>query len=383
MIYRWCKHCASRVCLSEDSHRAQKFHHFRADFALGASGKRIRKLFDKKELAKDFEYKTKSEYRNSGIIPKKFKITFGELADKYYNDHCLVMNRYPKGTTYHMIVWAKKAIGDVIASSVPKSRIREIRTDLCTKVSPSTANRYISVIKAIYNKGIEWDLIDSNPCEKIGKAVEDALTPKFLSLPEIELLYKSFDTFDSKVKTRLEDYANVIAHTGARPISIKECSFDNGDVEMTTRTIWFTTYKGKGNKHRYPVPIDDTLFEILLRRVAATGGKGLVFDTKNIEDLTADAVKRSGINEGRPEKLNFTIYGLKHCFVSHLLMSGASLFDVAKLLGHTDTKMIIKHYGNLTQEHLRAVQSRINLTPIMRRTPLSAENIISNLKIQK
>ncbi len=95
----------------------------------------------------------------------------------------------------------------------------------------------------------------------------------------------------------------------------------------------------------------------------ASIGIGKVLDTSNLRKLSELAINRSGINQGRSKEELFTIYGLKHCYASHLLMNGATIFDVAKLLGHTDTAMIVRHYGHLTQEHLRSVQAKINLTP--------------------
>lgn len=323
----------------------------------GRYGKRIRKLFAIKKDAEAFEYVTLSDFKRGTFLHEKSKIRFLDLADRYYREHCLQENHNPKSSTFYMVETAKKIFGNQLASNISKQQIRELRLKLKEKWSGATINRFIGgVLRPIFNKGIEWEILDKNPCENLPKMEENDTLPRFLTTQEIETLFKSFK---SEV---LETFANVILHTGARPSSIETCSFDNGDVDLTNRVIWFTTYKGR-RKHRYNVPIDDILYEILLRRIVATGGKGLVFDTTNIRRLTEEAIKESGINKDKNENNQFTIYGLKHCYASHLLMSGATLFDVAKLLGHTDIKMLLKHYGHLTQDHLRNVQKKVNLTP--------------------
>lgn len=358
MVYSWCTACVSRVCTNESSHRAQRLIQQKADFILGGRrGKRIRKLFTKREDAVSYEYVTKADFKRGTFLPSKGKITFKELADRYYNEHCLQESHDNSKSQYYRIQMAKKIMGGQLASSITRQQIRELRLKLKDKWEGSTVNRFIGgVLRPIFNKGIEWDLIDENPCTHISKMEEKDPIPRFLTTQEIATLFKSIKD------DVLRDYANIILHTGARPSSIEACSFNNGDVDLSNRVIWFTTYKGR-RKHRYSHPIDDTLYELLLRRLVDTQGKGQVFSVANIRKLAAQAIKDSHLNDDRTVDQQFTIYGLKHCYASHLLMSGATIFDVAKLLGHTDTKMVIKHYGHLTQEHLREVQSKINLTP--------------------
>jgi site-specific recombinase XerD len=88
-----------------------------------------------------------------------------------------------------------------------------------------------------------------------------------------------------------------------------------------------------------------------------------VFDVTNIRYLAEQAIEDAKLNEGVPDNQHFTIYGLKHCYASHLIMNGASLHEVGELLGHTDDKMVRKHYAHLTQDYLRKVQAKVNLTP--------------------
>lgn len=323
----------------------------------GRNGKRIRKLFTNKRDAEDYEHVLKADFKRGTFIPEKKTITFEKLADKYFNEHCLAQCRKPNHFTIYMVNKLKKYFGNRLAESITKQDVREYRDLLKTKLKASSVNRIIAgVLNPIFNKGLEWELLDKNPCQYLEQLQTEEPAPRFLTIEEIALLFKTPTAQRMKVK----DYMSILLHTGARPVSIKECSFDKGDVSLESKTIWFTTYKGRKIK-RYPHPMDDTLFEIVSRRFKETGGKGLVFDTSGIDDACIQVVDESGINKDRTHK--FTIYGLKHSYASHLLMSGASLYDVSKLLGHTSTKMLEKHYGHLTQDHLRRVQSKINLTP--------------------
>ena len=42
-----------------------------------------------------------------------------------------------------------------------------------------------------------------------------------------------------------------------------------------------------------------------------------------------------------------TAYAMRHTFPSNLLMAGVSDVKVARWLGHSDTRMVHRHYGHL------------------------------------
>ncbi len=359
MIYTWCVECGGRTCFNENSHRASRSIQYRADFMLGGrNGSRIRKLFANKKDAEAYEYVTKADFARGEFLPDKSKITFKELADQYYREHCLNLNVNPHSSTQYRIKQVKEIFGNQLAASISRKQIKELRFKLQEKGDKnSSINRLVNgVIKPIFNKAIENELIKENPCDHLPKLQEDEPIPRFLTVDEIKKLYSVIK------EPHLRDYADIIHHTGARPSSIKLCSFDSGDVDFPNRTIWFTTFKGR-RRHRYAVPMDSVVHEIVLRRMVETGGKGLVFNRYMLKTLIPKAIKESKINEGRTKERRFTIYGLKHCLASRLIMSGSSLYDVQKLFGHTDSKMIQKHYAHIEMEYLRRKQENANLTP--------------------
>lgn len=376
MRYPYCTKCKCRVwsdketaenpyrknCTNPSSHRANKDIKYRADFTLnGRRGERLRPLFNTAEEADDFERNTKSDFKRGKYFPDMENVTFADLADEYYKVHCLNENAPDKGRSqYYRIQLAKSIFKKKLASEITRDDIRDLRLMLqrengltAKPWSGATVNRFIGgVLRPIFNKGIEWNKVRENPCTHLPKVKENDPIPRFLNQQELAALYQSFNN------DRLRDYADVLFHSGARPSSIERCSFDNGDVDLTNRVIWFTTYKGRNKKHRYPHPLDDVLYEIVLRRMVATGGKGKVFDTVGMRKLAKAAIERSGINKDRPANQKFTIYGLKHCYASSLLLSGVVMDVAGELLGHTDYKMVKKHYGKFTLEHLRAAQAK-------------------------
>lgn len=365
-ITGWCTGCRvdTNDCTAPDLHRAKGLHRWKTDFRLGGYlGKRMVKIHKagiSKKDAEKFEHITVADYERGKFLPKTRKaLSFVDLADKYYNEHSLQNTRNPAVHTKYRIAKWKELLSNRIARDIKRQELKDIRAKLLAQgLSAATVNRLFNDLKAIFYKGMEWELIDSNPCEFITKLEEDEPIPQFATQDEINRMRQAARAFHP----RLLDFMTVLLHTGARPSSIAACRWESGDVDFNARTIWFTTYKGR-RKYRYPHPIDDVLYELLVRRAAVTGKKGPVFDCSNVGQLGTRAIKASGINKGRPEKLKFTLYGLKHCYASQLLMSGATMDEVRRLLGHTDDKMLRKHYGHLTQEYLARIQKKVNLTP--------------------
>lgn len=70
--------------------------------------------------------------------------------------------------------------------------------------------------------------------------------------------------------------------------------------------------------------------------------KGHLFDLRKAFER---ACQEAGID-------NFRIHDIRHTFASMAVMSGASLYDVQKLLGHQDIAMT-QRYAHLSDEGLK------------------------------
>ncbi|CAM3511158.1 tyrosine-type recombinase/integrase [Halomonas lysinitropha] len=80
------------------------------------------------------------------------------------------------------------------------------------------------------------------------------------------------------------------------------------------------------------------------------------------------AVRKSG---GLPNDLQ--LYTLRHNFASQLVMAGADLLAVSKLMAHADIQTTIAHYAHLAPDHKRDI-----VEAFARRAPrLSTETIVA------
>ena len=64
------------------------------------------------------------------------------------------------------------------------------------------------------------------------------------------------------------------------------------------------------------------------------------------------AMKKAGLRD-------FRFHDLRHCAASYLAMSGASLAEIADILGHK-TLAMVKRYAHLSDSHKHTVVDRMN-----------------------
>src|SRR5215831_7708835 len=72
----------------------------------------------------------------------------------------------------------------------------------------------------------------------------------------------------------------------------------------------------------------------------------------SIRDAFENAVERAGL-------VDFHFHDTRHDFASNLAMHGASLVEIAEVLGHKTLQMV-KRYAHLTVAHTAGVVGRMN-----------------------
>ena len=357
-VYRYCKACLTKAdkCPLPDSHRAQNKQVYAADYKLH---KRIRAQFKEgitKEQAYAEVYAKVTDYNRGILIPTdKGKTPFKEIIQRYDVEHIQENSRHPNGSVKTYLKVLKEMLGELPIGSITFDQIEGARNKFkeTTGSSNANVNRCFSVCKTLMRRAVEWGHIQKSPAQFLKELPTTETKPRFLTVEEIQRLRACIKD------QRLSDYVTVLLHTAIRPINIKGLRWEN--VDMANKVIHITTHKGR-RPRTYSVPMDGEVERVIQRRFKESKGLGFVLDTSNVRKLADQAIIDSKINENRAHKDRFTIYGLKHSYISHLLMKGESVFDVARLVG-VSVAMIEKHYGHLTMEHLRGVQSQVNLTP--------------------
>ena len=120
------------------------------------------------------------------------------------------------------------------------------------------------------------------------------------------------------------------------------------------------TFKTKTGKRR-TVPLSDTAYHLLMLRANSSPCE-YVFslnDSKVMANWVTHKLKRYIRRLDLDDRLRF--HSLRHTFASWLVQDGVSLYEVQKLLGHSNIA-VTEVYSHLQPEHLHDTVNKIKVT---------------------
>lgn len=261
-----------------------------------------------------------------------------------------------------IIEWWQSELGHVVIADLTKSTIVEcidalsLRT-VSTKtgerpISPARINRYVSVLSNACTYAVnEWEWLETNPLQKIRKLSEPKGRTRFLDEFERERLLK-------ECKNSKNPYLYIIVvialSTGARKGEILNLRWK--DINFSKNTI--TLYETKNGEIR-SLPMAGHALELLKEHQKIWRiGTDLVFPSSNgkkpaaIRDAWLAAIERAEIDD-------FRFHDLRHSAASYLAMNGATLAEIAEVLGHKTLQMV-KRYAHHSDAHTSSVVASMN-----------------------
>lgn len=296
------------------------------------------------------------------------KHTLAELIDRYIK-YELPDRKSDKKKFETQLNWWKGKVGAYLLSDITPSLLAECRDKLLKEPSPkfklsedgekievkrsyATVNRYMAALSVVLTKATkEWEWLEENPMFKVSKKKESRGRIRFLSEEE----HKALLTACEQSNSALINLLVVIAlSTGARFSEILYLKWDN--VDFKRKMFYFMDTKNKENR---AVPISSKAYELLKEHAKVRKiNSSYVFarlDGKKPADLRwywDKVVETAGLE-------NFKFHDLRHTAASYLAMNGASLLEIAEILGHK-TLAMVKRYSHLTKKHTAEILERMN-----------------------
>lgn len=233
--------------------------------------------------------------------------------------------------------------------------VREIERFVGVKKSETslqTARTYFVTLASAFETAKRWKLLETNPFRSVAKPKTLEQFPAFFSRAEIERLLAVMTNGD------LRDLCVCAVLTGMRLSELT--SLEWTDIDFGRGLLYVRnkeTFSTKTGKNR-TVPINRTVVEVLASRRESAGSE-LVFHYEGrrmTKDYVSKGFKRYVRRAGLNERLHF--HSLRHTFASWLVQDGASLYEVQKLLGHSDASMT-QVYSHLQPEIMHRTVERI------------------------
>ena len=280
------------------------------------------------------------------------KRTLEELIERYIRD---VLPTKPKSMNAQgrQLRWWKNELGYLSLADISPSLLAETRDKLHQGRQPATVVRYMAALSHAFTVATnEWEWLDDNPMRKVRKPKEPRGRVRFLSDEERVRLLNACKASDCK---QLYPVVVLAISTGMRQMEIMGLSW--ADVDLNRGYIILHETK---NDERRSVPLVGHAKELLqeMDKVRRIDTDLLFFsETKPVAPVFirtpwGKALKEAGIED-------FKFHDLRHTAASYLAMNGASLAEIADILGHKTLQMV-KRYAHLSEQHTSKVLESMN-----------------------
>lgn len=322
--------------------------------------------FERLADAKAWAAKIETDIRAGRHFGAAKRHTFADLAKEYEAEAKHLRSFADR--KLHLAYW-RKAFGDDLLRDITPQRIKREREKLLNaptryitratgnpevdakremgKRSGPTVNRYLATLSACFSFGVKhlgW--IEKNPCERVSRSKENPGRVRFLSDEELPRLLDACRPYPDL-------YLAVILSltTGARQSEILMLRW--GQIDFGRRVITLKQGTTKNTDAR-AIPLVGEAFTLLQERAKVRNlHDDRLFppvakkaEQRDMRDAWERALKTAEISD-------FHWHDLRHTAASYLVMSGVSLVEVAKILGHRTLTMVLR-YAHLSNEHVVA-----------------------------
>ncbi|MGC8555077.1 MAG: tyrosine-type recombinase/integrase [Candidatus Acidulodesulfobacterium sp.] len=279
--------------------------------------------------------------------PKK-EITFSELSVKYLEFANGRLKSYDRLRSFINTLnkyFSKKRLTDFTVLD-----IENMQSDIIKQVlSVAYANRLTAVLKRMFTKALEWELVNDDIIRTVKKV-------KLLKGEIKRLRYLSDDESERLISNCNNDIKPIVItalNTGMRKSEILHLTWDR--IDLKNRVILLDITK---NGERREIPINDTLFDTLSGIVRNLKIDYVFYNPDTLKPYY-DIKKSFARALNKSHIIDFRFHDLRHTFASSLVMNGIDLATIQKLLGHKTINMTLR-YAHLSNVHLKDAVNTLN-----------------------
>lgn len=319
------------------------------------SGPWLTKSFPRKsdadEWARSIEHKLDvGEHVPSSEARKR---TLADAIDRYLSV-TLPRAKHRKNASEQtrLLNWWRAELGTKSLISITPAVLAEVRDRLINiksrgkALTGSTINRRITALSAVLSVTVkEYGWLAKNPVANVTRLEDSKGRERFLSDTERLRLLAECETSDY---TALSTIVQLALATGARKGELIALQWTGVDLER--RKVRFLDTK---NGEARTVPLAPVAVTILKDWRSSRLPVGAVFPNAK---ATLDRAWRTARDSAGLHDIRF--HDLRHSAASYLAMSGASLMDIAAILGHK-TLAMVKRYSHLSEQHTTAAIDRM------------------------
>jgi len=319
------------------------------------NGKRIQKVVTHAASVEDATIELKNivlneHYRRCGIENKRKEIGFSAFAQIYLQDYIMIARRNFQSDNYRLKK-LREFFKDVELREISPLMIEKFRKSrLNAGNTKSTCNRYMALLKRMFNLAIDEGYLENNPVKKIKFYPENPARERVLTVKEERRLMKASSE-------HLKSVLIVALNSGMRASEILSLQWNQ--VDFGAKKI--RVEKTKSGKTRF-ININTPLLEELLKLRERNGQSPFVFPNSetgrplnSVKKAFKGACRRAGIKGLR-------LHDLRHTFASRLIERGVDIETLRSLLGHYSI-LITQRYTHSDDERKQKAVELLSKKP--------------------
>ncbi len=277
---------------------------------------------------------------------KKDGITLGDLFKEYLHgyaiDHCKTWKVIEECFYRYLDHWKTRPV-----SSIKRSEVQMLVNKLGKENGRATANRTVELLRAVINKGKQWELINcDSPATGITK-FKLKHRERFVYAEELPRLVAAIHAEENQ---EIKDYVLISLYTGARKMNVLTMRWADVDLDNGVWRIPDTK-----NDTAQTILLTGPELEILKTRFANRKSFEYVFPGRKRPHLY-DPKKGWHRILKRAKIENLHLHDLRRTLGSYMAMTGASLSVIGNALNHKDVSTTRKVYAHSAHEAERTAR---------------------------
>lgn len=314
-----------------------------------AQGKRHRERVGRYNVAIEAYLQRRQEVREGKFTPPRSQtLTFRKLVDLALAEQKTRL----ASRSYHSNRWISEKlvakIGDLDIASITPAVVGETLQKLREQgLAGGTVNRYRNTLSGFFHFAVSSGRIPKNPCSEVKKYKE--ADPRIRFWPEGSDEEKAVRVLVQLRYPEREAELDLALHTGMRLGEQFHLTRDAVNLDRGLLTV-------DGKTGRRHIPINAIARRALEQLLTASSGPYVIpgckrADQRDWREWFKLCVRDAGVK-------NFHWHDLRHTFASRLVMAGADLASVMRLLGHKNIQMTMR-YAHLAPDHLKGAIEKI------------------------
>ncbi len=280
---------------------------------------------------------------------KEQSMTYGAFMVQHYLPHAMANKRSGKTDQSRYRNHLKTRFGDEPMVNITPYDVQLFHDKIKQSRCPSTANRYLALLKRSLNLAVLWGFLETTPVRGVRMHQEDNIRKRYLSSDELVRLIRAAQQEPNR---SAGNAITLLLYTGVRKQEALDAQWSHIDL---TKNLWLLPHT-KSGKSRHAI-LNQAAVDLLTEMKAQAHSNYLFTGRDKAKPLNNPfkafrrMLKVAGIN-------NFRIHDLRHAYASLAISNGASLYEVQHLLGHASSQTTMR-YAHLADEKLRQASANV------------------------